>query len=194
MGDTILGCIASSIKVEAFCTKVIICGNSGVSTTLYGIECFASFCITINGNGVDGSATALKAVMLYRSYPASIIGNIFMSFNRNAVLIHANTVVIINLKTGVGCTFDSINDPIASQLSGGATLGEAVRTTGNVPYSDILNPAEDVRQISGVGSPEGTLGCGPGSILQRTDTGALYIKATGVGLTGWKLVTQIASS
>ncbi|ALV42382.1 hypothetical protein AU252_15520 [Pseudarthrobacter sulfonivorans] len=155
------------------CTNISVSGNVVNAAALYAVEVINSTHLTISGNMLDGNATALKAVMLDKSFPATVSGNTARRFTQNAVLV-------------------SSNGALGTQLSGGATLGPGVRATGNMPYTDILNAAGDVRQISGAGSPESAFGGGPGSVYLRTDTGTMYIKNSGTGSTGWKLATQAA--
>lgn len=54
---------------------------------------------------------------------------------------------------------------------------------------DFIPGDGDLRRvINGVGSPEGVISAGIGSIYMRTDGGAgtsIYIKESGTGATGW---------
>lgn len=191
-GNTVSGCTGSSIKIEGVCVNISISGNVVNATAVYAVEAISSTHLVISGNLLDGNATALKAVMLDKTFPATVSGNVARRFTQNAVLVASTTAQTVNLITVVGNTFDSTNGAIATQLSGGATLGSGIRATGNMPFTDILNVSGDVRQISGTGTPEGFFGGGPGSIFLRTDTGTMYVKNSGTGTAGWKLVTQAA--
>ena len=51
---------------------------------------------------------------------------------------------------------------------------------------------ENVILTSRAGTPEGFITAGRGSICANTTAGNLWMKFTGSGNTGWKLVTQAA--
>jgi len=55
-------------------------------------------------------------------------------------------------------------------------------------FDNVAGDAETRRIFSGVGSPEGAVAAGVGSIYMRTDGGAsstIYVKESGDGATGW---------
>ncbi len=54
------------------------------------------------------------------------------------------------------------------------------------------DPANNVALFYGAGTPEGNVSAGVGYEYNDTTNGVKYMKKTGTGNTGWKLVTQAA--
>lgn len=79
----------------------------------------------------------------------------------------------------VELTFDKIQTP-----EGIAELNRMLRSLHDLVAGD----GEQRRVFSGVGSPEGVVSAGIGSIYMRTDGGAstaIYVKESGSEATGW---------
>ncbi len=79
------------------------------------------------------------------------------------------------------------------------TKGAAARLASFDLNADVNTPemvlgnrgvATAVRWVQCAGSPEGVVSAGLGSLASDTTNGELYIKKTGTGNTGWKLVTH----
>ena len=79
-----------------------------------------------------------------------------------------------------------------NNLGVASTWSEALSfTTQPLP----INPGGGVGSFpthTGTGTPEGVLTSDPGKSYQDTDTGALYLKATGIGATGWVVIAGAA--
>jgi hypothetical protein len=60
-------------------------------------------------------------------------------------------------------------------------------TLAGVVQADVRKQQRFFYSVTG--SPEGVLTAGPGSLAHRVDLGALYVKGSGTGNTGWLIVT-----
>jgi parallel beta-helix repeat protein len=146
--------------------------------------------VTVSGNTIDGTTTALKGVMFDSCQRSTIAGNTIRNTTQHGVLLFSSTssFVIDNISIA-GNVFASVQSPLGSQLSNGATVGVNVKVSGNVGLDDYLDWANGVRRSGGTGTPNGNVTASPGSLYTQRDGASgnvLWIKETGTNTnTGW---------
>jgi hypothetical protein len=194
--NSVRGTTVNGINISQVKEHVAITGNTVVVENGNGIRLLSTSLASISGNTLEAKTLGKKAILLDKSDRCAIHGNIGANWTENAILVFADDAVTYNYITAVGNVWKNTPGSLAlqTQLSGGAAIGRFLEYVQNVSdgdtiYSyDIHDTLNNVREIIGVGSPEGSFSAGRGSRYLRTDGGAsttLYVKESGTGNTGW---------
>jgi len=198
--NTLLGChVSGTTNIGIHCESGVVgtqiiggSVNMSIANSAIQFTNCAHAASTVSGVRLVGNSVGTKAVMLDGTWGVSVVGNAISNFTQNAVLAYATTAVTLDLIAVVGNTILSTpNNALASQLSGGATLGNGSKSFAN-PGTDWLNFGADQRLLTGLtGAPESAYAGSPGSLYLRKDGNqgkTLYVKETGTGTTGWAAV------
>lgn len=66
----------------------------------------------------------------------------------------------------------------------------SIDLSAQAPYNPPAPPPPGIGFVSGSGSPEGVITASPGWVYSDFTNGELYVKHTGAGNTGWKIITH----
>jgi hypothetical protein len=195
-GNTVRNSTIIAVYLSQVGVRASVSGNTIIPTTGRGIGLLSTKKWVISGNILHGSSACTKAIELDKSDDGIVQGNNISDWTQDWLLIYANDAVTYDRISAVGNqVFSTPNSlQINTQLSGGAAIGKfissiAYQTSADSTYrQDVLDRLNNVRNIMGVSSPEGSVTAGVGSIFQRTNGGAstsFYVKESGTGNTGW---------
>lgn len=128
IGNTVRGCTLRAIQLNSGSNYTTISGNTINHTAAYAIELAASYYCAITGNVIYGGGTALKGIILDRSWDITVSGNKIVSFTENSILLFSGSADTFDWVTIIG---NSCNNGVTTQFSGGAVLGANVTITHN---------------------------------------------------------------
>jgi hypothetical protein len=101
----------------------------------------------------------------------------------------------VNLYRGAAGILKTDNQIQANKVSVGTngfigTEKQRLNGTGSSTGWDIEDGTGSVKTRGGSGSPESVVTAGPGSLYMDYTNGEVYVKKTGAGNTGWKIITH----
>lgn len=150
-----------------------------LETCTSGIYLAGSYAATLVG--VDAHNDVTNIINIDPGSGGSLTGSMIM--NTGA------TKTIWDQPRGLSHAVDEAFFYISDVGTGSAGKGRYFSSGAMASY-EILDAANNVVRFKNGGSPEGIFSAGPGSQCIDTGNGELYIKKTGTGNTGWKLVTH----
>jgi hypothetical protein len=178
--------------------NISITGNN-ITASLRGIYAFRDIQnLTVSGNTIVGPGSGVNGSRgLYIENPPAdafvfLQGNTIVGFQRSQA-IFSSTALAINKLYAIGNNI--ANDTTSSSRSwnfeGSATMGSDVMIAWGPTNAGLRDNRLDgnLSFLISTGDPEGVFTAGPGSIYLKTNhafnQGALFIKQTGTGNTGW---------